>query len=187
MPFSMPTMPTIEPLPSSKNERLIGKRPPLLLRVRHYWRQLVPTPNFIWKWCAVGSFGAAAATAFGIMLASSFMDGDNTRAREERAARTKEIKRKADLEGQRLAQEEAFKVLTTRAISNWEAWKSQFTTDQDGIVCAHGSNKERTNYEISCQLGPKGKLPTNRVICNQGACGTPEPITPPPKPPEPKK
>jgi hypothetical protein len=47
-------------------------------------------------------------------------------------------------------------------------WKSQFTSDADGIACAHGHTLN--SYEILCQLGPKGHIPTTQVICNQNIC-----------------
>jgi hypothetical protein len=90
---------------------------------------------------------------------------------------------RAKQEAERKAVDEQFKAITARAITNWETWRGQFTSETDGIACAHGSNQEHTNYEIACQIGPKGKLPTHRVVCNQNSCGTPTPseVAPPVK------
>lgn len=172
----MPTMPEIEPLARTKNERISGQRPPLWAFVKHYARQLVPNPRFVLKWCATGALMVAGIMVVSLLGSHHLLEGANADARKVFTDRKAEIKRKADFAVKEQAEAKNFQDLTARAIANWNTWKSQFTSETDGIACAHGSNKEKTVYEISCQIGPKGSLPAYLIVCNQGSCATPDTI-----------
>ena len=181
------TLPTIAPLPRSKSERLSDSDPPLSARLRHLLRQLAPNPAFVFKWCGLGTLAILISTAISLSAGKGEMLRANEHARKVFNDRKTEIKRKADLALKEQADEKLFQEVSVRAITNWETWKTQFTSEADGIACAHGHDKAKTFYTITCQLGPKGKLPTHKIVCDQGGCGDPSTIPPPPPTPVEKK
>lgn len=165
-------MPSIEPLPRSKAERISGKGPSLWAQFRHAFRQLVPSWVFILKWVSAGTFILAAVTGVFIVALPYKLANENEKARDRRAADEAETHRKEKVALARAAEAEEFSAMEAHARGNWETWKSQFTTDADGIACAYGHifNEHQKLFEVSCQIGPKGHLPTTLVVCNQSSC-----------------
>jgi hypothetical protein len=134
---------------------------------------------------ATGAFVAVALMAAGILFSEVSMSREDKRAGERRRAVTAETRRKADQAAAKIKDTADFEDMRVHAIGNWETWRHQFTNDKDGIVCAHGHvfNSRERHYDITCQVGPKGSIPTHVVRCNQGACQPPEEIKTPPQPP----
>ncbi len=126
-----------------------------------------------------------------IMMKPTLFKWDDNAARSDRDARikkqelaVKETERKTTEAAVKRAEEDIERSIEAHARGNWETWKSQFTSDADGIACAYGriSTPDRA-FNITCQIGPKGHLPTILVACDQGSCKAPKPINEP----EPKK
>jgi hypothetical protein len=172
-------VPTIEPLLRSKAERISGKGPSLWAQFRHVFRHWVPSWVFILKWVSAGTFVLTVCTCVLVFSIPYKLASENEKARDRRAADVAETNRKEKVELERAAEAAEFEALEVHAKGNWETWKSQFTTDADGIACAYGHifNEHQKLFEISCQLGPKGHLPTALVVCNQSSCrvATPTP------------
>lgn len=64
------------------------------------------------------------------------------------------------------------KEYTERAKANLENWKRAFMDDDKELVCFHGHifNAKVMRYEISCDIGWKGYVPSLKVMCNQDRC-----------------
>lgn len=177
------TLPTIEPLPPSRIDRLNGREPSLWARLIHVTRQLVPNGRFILKWTSIGAFAITAVTGIVLLMAPGFLEIADKDARKKARAEIERFEREKKATIERAAEAEEFEALNQRAKGNWETWKGQFTSDADGIACAYGHiyNNKQKLFEISCQIGPKGHLPTTLVVCNQDICRV-MPPTPTPTP-----
>jgi hypothetical protein len=96
-----------------------------------------------------------------------------------------EIERRQDLKLQRQRDEKsrAAKVLsdhlraaseevTQRALTNLANWKQAFLGDEMMAVCYHGHifNEKTMLYEVTCDIGLKGWMPSARVVCDQDRC-----------------
>ncbi len=185
----MPFLPKIEPLRRSARERLEGRGPSLGARFQHAMKQLSPNWNFVLKWVASCTFLLTAITIVAFLIVNAGLRADDRNARSKRAEQVAEVKRKEKAVIDRAAEAEAFADIEAHARGNWETWKSQFTTDADGIACAFGHtfNASQKLFEISCQIGPKGHLPTTMIVCNQTICRAAAPTpTPAPTPPAPE-
>jgi hypothetical protein len=157
-----------------------------VVRFRHVFRQLVPDWKFILKWVSIGTFAITALTGIALMWSEPLLRDADKRARKERDQQIAQAKREAQAVRDHEAEVWEFTNLEAHARGNWETWKSQFTTDADGIACAYGHifNKTLKQFEVSCQIGPKGHLPTTLVVCNQNSCKVAPPTA---SAPEPKK
>lgn len=162
----------LEFLPRSAHERISGEGPPLWAQFRYVFRQLVPSWVFILKWVSAGTFILTIVIGVEILRIPYKLENDNEKARNRRAADVAETKRKEKVALERKAEAQQFADMEAHARGNWETWKRQFTTDADGIACAYGHifNEHQKLFEISCQVGPKGHLPTALVVCNQSSC-----------------
>lgn len=61
---------------------------------------------------------------------------------------------------------------TERAKANLDNWQQSFMNENMAAVCFHGHvfNAKEMKYEITCDIGWKGYVPSLKVVCNQDRC-----------------
>jgi hypothetical protein len=107
-----------------------------------------------------------AFSGLGLMLTQS-------RTREQMA----ESNRKQIAEAKREVEErQRFQIetdqFTERAKANLENWQQSFMNEDMVAACFHGHvfNAKEMKYEITCDVGWKGYVPSLKVVCNQDRC-----------------
>lgn len=107
----------------------------------------------------------------GLALVSTMQHQSQSKELAVKSDRQKAIDARREVEERMRFQIEADQ-FTERAKANMENWQRSFMNSNMVAVCFHGHvfNSKEMKYEITCDVGWKGYVPSLKVVCNQDRC-----------------